>query len=128
MEKRGLGLVGQAPGFQQGAPVGRVGVEGSEQVEGFPDADVVGQGGLLELHADPAAQFALLGARVEAQHVDLAAVGAAHACQALHRGGLAGAVRADHAEDFAALHAKGNIFHGGNLTVVFGQILDRDDI
>ncbi len=82
------------------------GVTRGEQLERLPDADVVGQRRLLELAADAAAQLARLADRVEAEDRDLAAVGLAQALEAFDRGRLAGAVRAEQAEDLTAATLK----------------------
>ena len=58
--------------------------------------------------ADPPAEPVAGGRRVEAEHRDRAAVGAAQALQDLDGGRLAGAVGAEEAEQLAAAHGEGD--------------------
>ena len=100
---RALRLLAQPPGLEQLVPVGRPAVEGGVQVERLPHLDLVLQVGFLQLHAHPLAQCVPVGLRVQPEHPDAPRVGPPQAGHALYGGGLASAVRAEDAEDFAPL-------------------------
>jgi hypothetical protein len=82
---------------------------------------------LLELGAEDLAGGPVLGDGVEAGHPDPARVGDAQALDALDGGGLAGAVRAEDAEDLALLDAEGDTVDDGSAAVGLAQVADFDD-
>ena len=106
-------LSGQAPALEQLAPVGRVRVERGVQLEGLAHLQLLRQLGLLQLHADPLVQPVSVGPRVEPEDPDLPAITFAQALQALDRGGLARAVRAEDAEDLALIDVERDAVHDG---------------
>src|SRR5262249_24974971 len=81
---------------------------------------------LLEHDADALAVGLLLACRIEAEHVDPAAVALAVALEDLHGRRLAGAVRAEQAEDLALLDVERDSAHGLVLAVRLAQFLDDD--
>ncbi len=68
-------------------------------------------------------QFTGADLRIEAANADGAAVGTAQALEDFDGGGLAGAVGAEQAEDFALVDAKANAAHGLDVAVVLDQII-----
>jgi len=71
----GVALAGQAELLQQPVGVGRVAVEGGEQLKGLAHPDPVVEVALLELDPDPLAQLGPVPPEVEPEHADGAAVG-----------------------------------------------------
>ena len=71
-----------------------------DELDRLADADPARQHGHVGDEADVLHQFVALGARVEAEHPQIALEGD-QAQHRLQRGGLAGAVRADQADDAA---------------------------
>ncbi len=108
----GVALVGQAEGVEERPPVGRLPVERGEEREGLADLDVVGQGALLELDPDPLPELPPLPPRVQPQDGEPAAVGAPQSFETLDGRGLAGAVRADDAEDLVLPDVEADPVHG----------------
>src|SRR5439155_16938357 len=90
------------------------------------DREAREQLGLLEHDADPLAEAALRPLRVEAEHLDPPAVGAAVALEDLDRRRLAGAVRAEQAEDLALLDLEADPAQRLLAAVPLAQILDED--
>jgi hypothetical protein len=103
------------------------GGEGAEQVEGLPHLEAVGERGLLELAADPAAELLGEPLRVKAQDPDAAAVGAPQSLQAFHRGGLAGTVAPEQAEDLPLADLERHVLHGHVRPVAFPEVVHLDD-
>jgi hypothetical protein len=78
-------------------------VEGSEQPERLLDRQLVRKLRFLKLDAKPLPQFSLVGAPAHSQHFDLTGVGRDEPLENLDSRRLAGAVRPEQAEAFAAL-------------------------
>ena len=101
-------------------------LEAGAEREVFLDAKVLGQGVVLR-HVR---QVALGAGRIE-RHGDApdrrAAGGAGHgAGKDAHGGRLAGAVRAQEADDLAGRHAEAQVFHGRQGAVALGQLFRHD--
>jgi hypothetical protein len=123
--ERGVPLVRQAPPVEERVTIGRLGVEGGEEVEGFADRDAVGQGGLLQLGAHPSVEPVgrrLL--RVHAEHAHGARIGPTQAQRALDGRRFARAVGADEAEDLAHLHLQRQVIDGDRGAVRFAERLE----
>ncbi len=123
----GSRLPGEAPAAEQLAPVGGVRVERGVQLERLAHLQLLGQLGLLQLHADPLVQPVAVGPRVEPQDPDLAAVPFPQALQALDRGGLTRAVRAEDAEDLPLIDTERDSVHHGPGPVTLGEPGHLDD-
>jgi hypothetical protein len=93
----------------------------------LPHLEAVRQRRLLELTADPSSQLLGLPLRVQAQHPDAAAVGAPQPLQALHRGGLPGAVAPQQAEDLPLADLERHVGHGHVRAVAFPEVVHLDD-
>ena len=113
----------------------RARVGGAVELDRLADGEVGVDGALLEDDADPLAEGALAQAGVEAEHPDIASVGAAVALEDLDERGLAGAVGAEQGEHLAAahgevdaverLHAVVGLAHAANLDGGLGDVGDR---
>ena len=108
----GVALRGQAQLIEEAVAVHAVAIERGPEVHRLPDLDAFLELRLLELDADPLLQRHGVPARVEAEDGNRAAVGRAQAFDALHGGGLAGAVGPDQAEDLARLDVEGDVVDG----------------
>ena len=97
------------------AGVLRVRVERREQLERLADRHAIGQLALLELDAHDLPQAIAIVLGIEPQDADRAAIGLAQAGDRLDRGGLAGAIGAEDAEDLALLDGERHGIHGGGL-------------
>ena len=82
---------------------------------------------LLELHADAILQLIDVAKRIETEDGNAAAVGLPDPLHALHRRGLAGAVRADQPEDLAVLDLERHVIDGDRLPVGLADAGDADD-
>src|SRR5690606_23868311 len=78
-------------------------------------------------HADLLAQPPPVLGRVEPEHADRAAVAPPQPFDALHRGGLAGAVGAEDAEDLALRHGERHPVQNLQISVRLTQAVDFDD-
>ena len=89
-------MLKQADAREQLVRIGQAcpGVEGREEIEGFPDFEAVGQRGLLQLEPDPLSQLMAGAPRVEPQHPNRALVGFAQPFETFNGRRLARAVRA----------------------------------
>ena len=101
-------------------------VQRRPQADGLAHRDSLLQLGVLELHADPLLERVGLPHRIEPEHRDDAAIGRAQPLDAFHRGGLAGAVRADQPEDLGRLHREGHVVHGHGAAVGLAQAVDAN--
>jgi hypothetical protein len=82
--------------------------------------------GSLELHADPRQQVGVARPGGQAQYGDLARVGLAQALDDLQRGGLAGPVGPQYAEELAGLDVEADPVDGGHVAVGLMHVADRD--
>jgi len=97
---------------------------GREQVQHLPHLHALGQVRLLELAADTAAELLRVGERVHAEDPHDPAVRPAQPREARDGRGLAGAVRAQQAEDLAAPHLEGDVLHRDGVAVHLVQPVD----
>jgi len=96
--------VGQAHHLQHGiGPPGGDSVEGSERAQLFTGSEMLKEGRCLKLNAHPGQQRRVARPRRHAQHAHLAAVRPAQALDNLQRGGLAGPVGPEDAEELTLL-------------------------
>ena len=123
----GVALVAQAELLEQAVAVDGGAVERCPQPDGLAHRDALLELRLLQLHADPLLQRPHVAHRIEPQHADDAAVGRAQPFDALHRGGLAGAVGADEAEDLALVDVEAHTVDRDGAAVGLAEILDADD-
>jgi hypothetical protein len=72
-------------------------------------------------------QLAGADLRVKAANADEAAIGIAQAFEDFDGGGLAGAVGAEQAEDFAFCDAEAHAAHGVHIAVVLDEIIYLQD-
>src|SRR5687768_233251 len=82
---------------------------------------------LLELHADPVLELVDIAEWIETENRNGAIVGSAQAFDALHRGGLACAVRSDESEDLAVVHLERDIVHRDERLVGFSDPRNLND-
>ena len=115
----GVPLVRQAEPRQQLLAVHRMRVERGPEIHRLPHRDALLQLRLLELDAHALLQRPTVPHRVEPEHADGAAVRRAEAAHALHRRGLARAVRPDQAEDLAREDVERHVVHGDGRAVGF---------
>src|SRR5690606_40574830 len=80
---------------------------------------------LLRHVAEPALGCAGGAAQIMAHHMRFASSWFQQAAQHLEGGGLAGAVRAEQAEDFALLHLEADVVGGGELAEALGEVSAR---
>ena len=102
--KRGvesLALVPELQALQQIVRIEHAAVERAEKMQRFDDLDLVGQIGGLQADADAVFELRFLLVGIVIEHADIAAGALADAFENLDGGGLAGAVGAEQAEDFA---------------------------
>ena len=108
----GVPLVAQAELLDQTVAVDRLPVQGRPEFDRFPDLDPLLELRLLQLHADALLQRVHVSRRIQPQHGDGAPVGRAQTFDALHRRGLAGAVRPDQAEYLTRLNVERDLVDG----------------
>ena len=101
-------------------------VERAKERERFARRDLVLQGRGLKRGADLLLHLARPPPRVDAADLDLALVRLAQPEEALDRRGLAGAVRAEQAEDLALLDLEADAIHGEGAVVAFAKLGDDD--
>ena len=124
----GVALVGEAELFEQAIAVAdRLLVERRPQVDRLPYLDALLQVRLLQLHADALLQLVDVAKGIQAQHRDGAPIGLADALDALHGGGLAGAVRADQAKNLALVDVERHLVDRDGRPVGLANALDGDD-
>src|SRR5208282_6936863 len=75
---------------------------------------------------DAFAHFERIFEDVETRQPGRPAGGRQEAREDAHRGGLPGSVGAEETQDFAFIHAKGNLVHGANGAVLLGEVFDLD--
>ena len=102
-------------------------VQRRPQAHGFADLDALLKLRLLQLDADALQERDGVAKRIEAEHGDAPAVGDTQSLDALHRRRLAGAVRADEAEDLALEDLEGDILHRADRAVGFREAGGLDD-
>ena len=108
------------------AGVARARVVAGEQRDVLVDGQVRVHRRRLEHDADPLAPVAAGALRVDAEDGDAAAVALAVALEDLDRRRLAGAVRAEQAEDLALLDLEADAANGLDLAVRLAQVADGD--
>ena len=123
-----VALLGQPEVLDEGIGIGRVGVERREQLDGLGDRHALGQLALLELDADDRSQAITILLGIEPEDADRPAVGLAQAGDRLDGRRLAGAVRAEDAEDLALLDGERHAVDGRVRAVVLGELGDFDDV
>ena len=96
-------------------------VEGGEQAQRLPHLHAWGDPYLLQLHSDPVDELGAVGYGVQSIDEDRAVIRLMQPFQALDGGGLAGAVRTDHAEDAPALYGEAHVLHGHHVAVHLPQ-------
>jgi hypothetical protein len=101
-------------------------VKGREHLHGFVDADLLRQVRRLQTNANAILELLALPVGIEAENGNFASAARAQAFQNLDRGGLAGAVGSEQAENFTGLDLEVDSFHGVDLTVGLLQAVDRD--
>ena len=102
-------------------------VQRGEQRQRLGHAHALGQGGVLQLGADAPAQLVAGLRRVEAEHAHRARVGAAQTLEDLDGRRLAGAVRAEQAEQLAALDGEVDAADDLGVAVALDEAVDLDD-
>ena len=68
-----------------------------------------------------------LGGGLSAEHADVAGGGSGEVQHHVDGGGLAGAVRAEEAVDFAVSDRQGQVLDGGDVAVALGEAVYLDD-
>src|SRR5262249_15408212 len=81
----------------------------------------------LKLDADALLERIYVSHRIEAEHRNGAAIRLAQAFDALHRGGLAGAVRSDQSEDLAGLDIEGDVLDRNGSSVRLSYSADAHE-
>ena len=76
--------------------------------------------------ADGGTKSGQVGKDVAAMEEDAAAAGLEQAGEDLDRGGFAGAVGAEIADDLAGMDGEGDVFDGGQAAVAFGDVLELE--
>src|SRR5436190_1182414 len=104
----------------------RLRVVAGEEAQVLRDAQRLVHGRGLEHDADPVAPGTACPRRVDAEHLDLPRIALAVALEDLDGGGLAGAVRAEQAEDLAHLYLEVDPAHRFQRAVRLAQSSDRD--
>ena len=94
-------------------------VERSEQAERLLDGQLVGELRLLQLDAEALPQLRVVRPPAQPEHLHLARIGLQEPFEDLDRGGLAGAVRTEQSEAFAALHSQRQAVDGDDVAVAF---------
>jgi hypothetical protein len=90
------------------------------------DGEVAVEVGLLRHHADARLDLAPLPPRIHAEHPQLAVADGCEAVDHLHRGGLAGSVRAQEPEADSGRHLEVDARDGDPLSVALGQLAGED--
>ncbi len=108
-------------------PIGRVAVERGVQFEGLANLDLVLQPALLELCSEALGDLVPVPDWIEAENLDRSAVWTPQAFDALHRRGLAGAVRADDPEDLTLFDRERDTVDDIDVIVGLDEICDFDD-
>jgi hypothetical protein len=85
------------------------------------------QPALLELSSEALGDLVPIPYWIEAENLDRSAVWTPQAFDALHRRGLAGAVRADDPEDLTLFHRKRDTVDDVDVIVGLDEICDFDD-
>ncbi len=122
----GLRLVGQPDPLDHLVRVVGVGVEAGEVPDHLGHRQLVELAGALQHDADPGPPVGVRVGRVDAEHGDLAGVPVPVTLQDLHRGGLAGAVRAEQREHLATVHVEIHARHRHVVAVRLAQPSDGD--
>ena len=112
--------------MQERVGIGTVAVERAEEAHGLVDGELLGELRLLQRDAHALAQLALVVAPVHAQDLDDAGVGRGESFQDLDGRGLAGAIRAEEAEAFAALDDEVEAVDGFHVGKVLPQVAAGD--
>ena len=98
--------------------------EAAEQIEQLGHGQARIQRDALELDADTLLDRLWMVANIEAEHLNRAGLGRSQALENLDRRRLAGAVRAQHAEDFAACDLEAHAVHGLHVAVELSEVGD----
>jgi hypothetical protein len=120
-------FVAQAELLDQAIAFNRFPIQRRPEGDGFPYLDALLELRLLKLHADSLLQLVHVAPGIQPQNGDGAPIGRAQTFDALHRGGLAGAVRTDQPEYFAALNVERDAGHGHGLAVGLPDVGDMND-
>ena len=120
-------LLLQSPLVQRHLPVNGLGCERGEEVQRFPDLNPGRQSGFLQLAPDPLTQFVDLRGGVEAQYSDPAGGWPTKPLDAFHGCGLAGAIRAKHAENLPLLDPHGEILDRHDAAVGLAKVLNHNN-
>ena len=123
---RGTGDVFEADQAEQFTRVAWVVVVGGEEPERSSGAHHRVGAATLEHHADERRDGRPVASGIVAEDADVAGVGDAVALQRLDRGRLAGAVRAEQAEDLARLGAERDAVDGDRPAVADDELFDFD--
>ena len=94
--------------------------------EKFTNAHIEVERNIFRQVADMLARLERLGKNIEARDAGPAGGGGQIACEHPHRGGFAGAIRAQESHDLALLHGKVDPVHCGDGTEAFGELFDLD--
>ena len=119
-------LVAQSPASEELVTADGMAGEGREQLDGLGDPQPAWQRGVLQLCADALAQLRSLGYRVQPEHPDPSAIGAAKPLDTLDGRCLAGAVGAEDAKDLSCLDVERQVVHGHDTTVGLTQVIHGD--
>src|SRR5580658_3222666 len=124
----GVALIGEAELLEQACTVDRfLAVKGRPEVDCLPDLDSLLQLRLLELDSDSVLQFVYLAEGVETENRDGAPVGLAKPFDALHGGGLSGAIGPDQAEDLTLEDFERCLLDGYGLAIGLADAGYLDD-
>jgi hypothetical protein len=121
-----VGLAAESDEVDHLVDVPRAGVEAGVVPQEFAGTEPVLHPGFLQDDPDPLTVGATAGLRVAAEHLDVPARPLPVALEDLHRGRLAGAVRADDRDDLALLDGEVQTSYGVGVAVVLVQVPDHD--
>ena len=101
-------------------------VEAGEELEVFHRVELLVEIGGLEGHTDVALDLLSLLGNVHAQDLGMVLRGADLTGEDLHRGGLAGAVWPQKAEDLAFLHLEADVVHSDQVAVAVREVFGHN--
>ncbi len=122
----GLPLVAEAELLEQPPAVDGSGIERRPESDRLLYFDPLLQLRFLQLHADSLLQAAHVTKRIEPEHRNLSGIRRPQPFDALQRGGLAGAVWANQAEDFPRLDLERHVVDGQRGPIGFADVRDAD--
>src|SRR6476469_1956510 len=121
----GVALVCEPELLEQAIAIGhRPSIERGPQVDRLPHFDALLELRFLQLYADSILQPIDIANRIQRQHADRSAVRPSQPFDALHRRGLACAVRAYQSENLLAMDVERHIVHGDEPAVSFADAED----